>query len=44
MLPEDEPESDEVEPDEVEPDDEAELDGFDEAGLLLEEEPRLSLR
>ncbi|GHD91754.1 hypothetical protein GCM10010508_41900 [Streptomyces naganishii JCM 4654] len=35
----DEPESDD---DEVE--DDEELDGFDEAGLLLEEEPRLSLR
>ncbi|GAA3789300.1 hypothetical protein GCM10022206_31500 [Streptomyces chiangmaiensis] len=40
LLVDDEPESDEEE----EPDDEVELDDFDDAGLLLEEEPRLSLR
>jgi hypothetical protein len=40
LLVDDEPESDE----EDEPDDDEELDGLDVAGLLLEDEPRLSLR
>jgi hypothetical protein len=43
----DEPEPDVADPDEVEPDEAepAELDAFDDdAGLLLDEEPRLSLR
>ncbi|GAA3499919.1 hypothetical protein GCM10019016_070240 [Streptomyces prasinosporus] len=34
----------ELEPESEEDDDEEELDGFDDAGELLDEEPRLSLR